>query len=659
MSALSSTGSRIVLMGTQKCANDAAAPPAPSVESTMDDLADVMVNRCGADPNNIVRVLDAADPMRMGVAVAEAAEQATDVLLVHYVGHGFPGPDGELYLATRATDPSPNRLQHNSLRWDTIRKSLLNSRARTLVVILDCCFSGRAAERTLNAAEPVDLADVHGGYILTAGAREQLALAPKGQRHTAFTGELIRLLRDGDPNSPSELRMRHVYRALDRRLRARSLPPPFQRNIDQAEDLVLAANTSDGTGPSTGARPIAAPRKRRRLLPTLVITAVALVALGAGPVLWFGVPGTPPGGPGSSNPSAGHPAQPQAPASLPPVTACAARSATDNCGELPGRASSRAADGSIVTLVNSSADTVLRYKQKSATEPVGEKTDLGANVAQEPLVVPDARGRLIGFVLDTQGRLRYNPDIGSGGLDWRPIGDRGDMRGAPAAAQDAEGKIVVVARSADGELLRSVQRAPGDDQWDAPTPVPNPGPPLQDDPVIHRDKNKSLRVFALGADNSVYTWAQERLDYADWQHQEVGRWPGLATSPAVAQDGDGRLHLFSRGTDDNLYHFTEDSKVNIWSGKWEKAGLPGPYTDRPFAIADRAGTVTAFTERKDPAERVAYTSVGGSRQDSGKSADLQRPIARILSATIDQYGAVVVQGLYASEVVSAYRSPPE
>jgi hypothetical protein len=66
-------------------------------------------------------------------------------------------------------------------------------------VVLDCCFSGKAAG-VLGALE---------GYVLTSAAREELALAPSGARHTAFTGELIGLLTRGDLDGPPLLTLRY------------------------------------------------------------------------------------------------------------------------------------------------------------------------------------------------------------------------------------------------------------------------------------------------------------------------------------------------------------------------------------------------------------------------------------------------------------------
>jgi hypothetical protein len=83
-----------------------------------------------------------------------------------------------------------------------------------------------------------------GTYLLVSAAPEEVALAPAGERHTAFTGELIRLLQDGDPAGPAELTLDQVYRCLDRRLPEQGRPRPHRQAGDRAGDLLLTANSA-------------------------------------------------------------------------------------------------------------------------------------------------------------------------------------------------------------------------------------------------------------------------------------------------------------------------------------------------------------------------------------------------------------------------------
>jgi Caspase domain/WD domain, G-beta repeat len=251
---------RVLLIGTGDY-QDSGLEPVPAVPATLADLGQVLIERCGLARENLRVLCDPASPADMGLAVAEEAERAQGVLIVYYVGHGLVSTGRELYLAAANTDRRTNRLAHTALAYTAARNSLLDSPARSVVVILDCCFSGRAVGTLAGAGDSTvaaDLAQVSGSYVLTSAAREELALAPEGATHTAFTGELIRLLRDGDPDGPPQLALSHVYRYLSRVLPARGFPKPQRRASDWIDDLVLAPNPAyrlPGYGrPGDGAR---------------------------------------------------------------------------------------------------------------------------------------------------------------------------------------------------------------------------------------------------------------------------------------------------------------------------------------------------------------------------------------------------------------------
>jgi Novel STAND NTPase 1/WD domain, G-beta repeat/Caspase domain len=217
----------------------------PAVVGTLADLGQALVERCGLPQESVRIVMDPAGAADMGVALAEESERAEGVLFVYYVGHGLVSPGGELYLATRSTDPRSNRLAHTALAYAAVRDCLLDSPAQAIVVILDCCFSGRALG-VLGEPEEETAAFAHiqGGFVLTSAAREQMAMAPLGARHTAFSGELLRLLTEGDPQGSAELTLRQVYRYLDRELSARSFPRPRRQSSANVDDLVLAPNAA-------------------------------------------------------------------------------------------------------------------------------------------------------------------------------------------------------------------------------------------------------------------------------------------------------------------------------------------------------------------------------------------------------------------------------
>ncbi|MFF3491379.1 caspase domain-containing protein [Streptomyces sp. NPDC002795] len=182
------------------------------------------------NPRSVEQVLD---------AVHTAAAKAEDALLVYFAGHGIVSPKGDLCLALPSS--SHERL-YSAVRYDLVRHELVDeSRARQRLVVLDCCYSGRVLEGYMGA----DLAEhtvVEGASVLTASSATQLALAPLGEKHTAFTGELLRALSEGVPHGPDPLTTHALYRHLDLELRARGYPSPQYRARNGGADIALTHN---------------------------------------------------------------------------------------------------------------------------------------------------------------------------------------------------------------------------------------------------------------------------------------------------------------------------------------------------------------------------------------------------------------------------------
>ncbi|MCT6779253.1 caspase family protein [Streptomyces sp. CS7] len=185
-------------------------------------------------------------------ALHDAAEQATDLLLVYYAGHGhFGGSDRSFFLATRT---SSVQRAYRSVNYDDVRDLVSGAAARRKVVIVDSCFSGRALSMSDETAPTQAEMEISGACVLTSAAETELSLClPEG---SVFTMALTALLSEGLSGELTggrlgehlpDLTMTDVFNALHGRLNGRTVdgrrvPLPKMSSRDHGHQIVLAKN---------------------------------------------------------------------------------------------------------------------------------------------------------------------------------------------------------------------------------------------------------------------------------------------------------------------------------------------------------------------------------------------------------------------------------
>ncbi|MGY1868208.1 MULTISPECIES: caspase family protein [Nocardia] len=236
--------SRAVLIGTSNY-DDVALPGLPAVARNVPDLADILTSDhgFGLPARNCESIVDATDTRDVLSAVLSAADEAEDLLLVYYAGHGLLDPRHRLFLSLTN---SPRTLDKFwlAIDIDDIRNIMTKSPARNRVLILDCCFSGRAFEAMGSGAAESVIAtmDVSGTYTLTSTSENQIAHAPEGEQYTAFTGALIDLLDNGAPDGPEYLTLDTIYEHMRRALVERRASEPKRKCVDSTGELALMRN---------------------------------------------------------------------------------------------------------------------------------------------------------------------------------------------------------------------------------------------------------------------------------------------------------------------------------------------------------------------------------------------------------------------------------
>lgn len=239
--------SRAVLIGVSHFPESPDLADLPAVRRNVASLWRRLTHdTAGVLESTYCEVVDpAASVADIGRAIGKAAAEASDMLLIYYAGHGLVDDRGRLYLATNSTRADAPK--YSALGVDLLREDLGGSGAAARVLVLDCCFSGRAIEVMTGEEGLVDgQLSIAGTYTMTSTSANAPSYALGGERYTAFTGALLAAL-----DSPRPLTLNEVYLSVAAELQSRGLPRPRQRATDTAGALALARGPADPDRPPT------------------------------------------------------------------------------------------------------------------------------------------------------------------------------------------------------------------------------------------------------------------------------------------------------------------------------------------------------------------------------------------------------------------------
>jgi hypothetical protein len=112
-----------------------------------------------------------------------------DVLLVHFSGHGLKSESGELFFA--ASNTRPNRLGSTAVSADFVRRCMRESRSRSIVVLLDCCYGGAFPQGVaVRAGGDVNVLDSF-PHERTGGGRGRAVITASSAMEYAFEGDRL------------------------------------------------------------------------------------------------------------------------------------------------------------------------------------------------------------------------------------------------------------------------------------------------------------------------------------------------------------------------------------------------------------------------------------------------------------------------------------
>ncbi|WP_225728625.1 MULTISPECIES: tetratricopeptide repeat protein [unclassified Nocardia] len=228
------TGWRAALIGVSRYTHPAITD-IRAAANNIHDLTRLFTAPTGAAlrGEDCAALIDPDTPPQVGELLANAADQAEEVLVVYYAGHGLLDRRGRLHLALTGSDP--DHPEWSSIPFAALRDELATARARARILILDCCFSGRAFEAMSAPATVVNgQIDINGTYTIASSPRNEPSLAPEGHRHTAFTDALLTAA-----TSSIGLTLDQLYGDIDQILHRNGHPRPVRRSVNITGNLRL------------------------------------------------------------------------------------------------------------------------------------------------------------------------------------------------------------------------------------------------------------------------------------------------------------------------------------------------------------------------------------------------------------------------------------
>lgn len=245
--------SRAVLIGTAWFAH---LPPLPAVHNNLRDLLTALTDpRIGIlTPENCEIIDDPESAHTVMTRLQRAADRTDDFLLVYYAGHGLRHDRRDVLCLTLPVS-DPDALDGSSVPFEWVKGVLENSHARTNLLLLDCCYSGMALGVMSGGLDRQDL-EVRGTAVIASSPRNSTSQAPVGDRHTAFTGKMITLLRDGSPIPGEDLTVGTLYKRLSVALVKEEFPRPLLKITDTSGDLLVRQPTQVPSPLTTDSVPV-------------------------------------------------------------------------------------------------------------------------------------------------------------------------------------------------------------------------------------------------------------------------------------------------------------------------------------------------------------------------------------------------------------------
>jgi hypothetical protein len=225
-----------------------------------------------------------------------AEARLTDVLLLYLSCHGVKDEDGQLCFAM--TDTELDLLDSTSVTAEFLAKHVKRSRSSSIVVLLDCCYSGafpkgfqtRSVDRVSLEQLWQAVPEGRGCVVITSCTATENAFEkrPGGRsigrvlaraQPSVFTHAVVEGLRTGaaDLDRDGLVSVDELYEYVHKHVRGLTPGQNPEKGGETRGRLIVARNPHVGIPPTPGA-----PQPPRHLVPLAVATVVILAGAGTG-----------------------------------------------------------------------------------------------------------------------------------------------------------------------------------------------------------------------------------------------------------------------------------------------------------------------------------------------------------------------------------------
>ncbi|RKZ93584.1 MAG: hypothetical protein DRR19_00715 [Candidatus Parabeggiatoa sp. nov. 1] len=207
----------------------------PNVKSNLVEFRRLLIEMVGIDKNQICMMLDRDNVTEITSEIIGIIPNVLDTIIVYYAGHGIYRSQN-FYLATKKTRPEEPEYTGAMPSKRLVDLVIKKARVKNLIFIIDCCFSAMAKEGVDSRGKNV--------FFMTAAPSNQAAKdeSPENAYYTAFTHELLVILKQGIKNAGEILTLQDIINHLNKQLTDKDLPEPQSSAHGSPDKLGICKN---------------------------------------------------------------------------------------------------------------------------------------------------------------------------------------------------------------------------------------------------------------------------------------------------------------------------------------------------------------------------------------------------------------------------------